>query len=308
MVQNSLEGVLPILQTPFTEQGSIDWGVLEEEIDWVFSIGAHGIGSGMVSEVRSFTAEERERFAKCMVSSARGRGPAFMAVTANNRQASLKHARNAAEAGCQAIMSAPPLEESLGEDELFEFFSQLYQDCRIPVIVQDASGYMGRSIPHSVYLRLLDRHGNEAIVFKPEAPPNGPNISRLRDATQGQAQIFEGSGGIYLIDSMRRGVAGTMPGTDLLDGIVAVWEHMRHERYDLAYSVHLPLSAIVSLQMQAGLDGFLEIEKYLLQKRGLFKNRLRRPPVNWQLDDETLHEIDRLFERLQSNLIPLAND
>ena len=302
MSRLTFEGVLPILQTPFTAQGSIDWEVLQQEIDWVFSIGAHGIGSGMVSEIRSFTPEEREQYARTMVLAARGRGPVFMAVTASHRAMSIVHARRAAEAGCQAVMAAPPLDETLGEDELFAFFSQLHQECHLPVIVQDASGYMGHSIPHSVYLRLLDRHGNDDILFKPEAPPNGPNISRLRDATQGRARIFEGSGGIYLIDSMRRGVAGTMPGTDLLDGIVAIWRCMQENREDQAYSIQLPLSALVSLQMQAGLDGFLEVEEYLLVQRGIFKNSIRREPIRWSLDHETQKEIDRLFAILQMQL------
>ena len=39
--------------------------------------------------------------------------------------------------------------------------------------------------------------------------------------------MFEGSGGIFLIDSYRRGIAGTMPGMDLLDGVVAVWKALQ---------------------------------------------------------------------------------
>jgi 4-hydroxy-tetrahydrodipicolinate synthase len=50
--------------------------------------------------------------------------------------------------------------------------------------------------------------------------------------------------------------------------------------------------------MQAGLDGFLAIEKYLLVKRGLFSSARRREPNGWSLDDETASEIDRLFVRL----------
>ena len=89
--------------------------------------------------------------------------------------------------------------------------------------MQDASGYVGQAIPPGVYGELLNRYGEEKILFKPEASPVGPNLSALRDATGGRAKIFEGSGGIFLIDSYRRGIAGTMPGADLLDGVVAVW-------------------------------------------------------------------------------------
>jgi 4-hydroxy-tetrahydrodipicolinate synthase len=68
------------------------------------------------------------------------------------------------------------------------------------------------------------------------------------------------------------------------------------------YELSLPIGAIVALQLQAGLDGFLAIEKYLLKKRGIFRNTLQRQPVGWELDDETQAEVDRLFTRLMAAL------
>ena len=55
---------------------------------------------------------------------------------------------------------------------------------------------------------------------------------------------------------------------------------------------------MVSLQLQAGLDGFLAIEKHLMVKRGLFPSARRRKPYGWELDAETADEVDRLFERM----------
>ena len=168
--------------------------------------------------------------------------------------------------------------------------------------MQDASGYVGQAIPPGVYGELLNRYGEEKILFKPEASPVGPNLSALRDATGGRAKIFEGSGGIFLIDSYRRGIAGTMPGADLLDGVVAVWRALQRGDEDLAYRVSYPVGAIVALQLQAGLDGFLAIEKHLMVKRGLFPSARRRRPYGWDLDPETAAEVDRLFDRLQAAL------
>jgi 4-hydroxy-tetrahydrodipicolinate synthase len=58
--------------------------------------------------------------------------------------------------------------------------------------------------------------------------------------------------------------------------------------------------AIVSLQLQAGLDGFLAVEKYLMVKRGLFPSVRRRGPYGWELDAETAAEVDRLFDRMRA--------
>lgn len=302
MAQTLLTGVLPIVQTPFDKHLQIDWETLRREIDWAFASGINGFGTGMVSEVRTLSQQERSEYARRLVEFANARGPVFMSVTAENQAESLRLASDAVAAGCDAVMAAPPLNEALDTDGLFRYFANLAESVDVSIIVQDASGYMGSAIPHSVYLRLLDQFDTGKIVFKPEAPPNGPCISALRDATGGQAKIFEGSGGIYLIDSMRRGVEGTMPGMEMVDAIVAIWHALKRGDDETAYRIHLPLCSIVALQMQAGLDGFLAIEKHVLHRRGLFPNQIRREPIRWRIDSETAQEVDRLFDRLMREM------
>ena len=90
-----------------------------------------------------------------------------------------------------------------------------------------------------------------------------------------------------------------MPGMDLLDGIVEIWRALHAGDEDRAYEVYFPICALTALQMQAGLDGFLAVEKHLLKKRGLFETTHRRRPYNWEMDDETSEEVDRLCSALK---------
>ncbi|HAH47416.1 MAG TPA: dihydrodipicolinate synthase family protein, partial [Planctomycetaceae bacterium] len=71
---------------------------------------------------------------------------------------------------------------------------------------------------------------------------------------------------------------------------------------EAVYRIYFPICAIVALQLQAGLDGFLAIEKYLLVKRGIFSSDRRCEPSAWSLDEETRTEVDRLFELLMKSL------
>ena len=71
-------------------------------------------------------------------------------------------------------------------------------------------------------------------------------------------------------------------------------------QFDRIVGVALLVCGLVTLEMQAGLDGFLAIEKHLLVKRGLFTSPRRRRPYSWDLDGETAAEVDRLFVRLRS--------
>jgi dihydrodipicolinate synthase/N-acetylneuraminate lyase len=297
-----LQGVLAIAHTPFDDDDEIDRVSLKRAVDWTFSVGADGLGTGMVSEIMKLTADERVTLSKLLVEYTAGRGPVFAAVGAESTKQAKVYAMAAEKAGCDAVMAVPPLTGKLTETELVGHFRALAEAVSIPVIVQDASGYVGQAIPLPVYVRLLERYGENKILFKPEASPVGPNLSALRDATEGRAKIYEGSGGIFLIDSYRRRVAGTMPGMDLLDGVVAMWKALVRGDEDAAYRISFPLSAIVALQLQAGLDGFLAIEKDLMVKRGLFDTARRRKPYGWDLDVETATEVDRLFERMQRAL------
>lgn len=305
-MHKTLEGVLPIVHVPFQTNDDLDLVTLQREIDWIYEQGANGLGTGMVSELLRLTGKERITLTRTIVEMSAGRGATFAGVSAESTRQSLAFAKAAEQAGCDAIMAVPPLTTGLPDDAVLDHFRALADGVGIPLIVQDASGYVGKAIPLSIYIKLLEMYGEKKVLFKPEASPIGPNLSALRDASRGKARIFEGSGGILLIDSYRRGIAGTMPGVDLLDGIAAIWKALQNGDNELAYRVYFPVCAIVALQLQAGLDGFLAIEKYILHQRGIFPNQIRRKPYSWDLDRETAAEIDRLLALLKSSLVKPA--
>jgi 2-keto-3-deoxy-L-arabinonate dehydratase len=294
-----IAGVIPVVHTPFDDEDCINETDLKREIDWAFDQGADGVCTGMVSEILRLTGEERIQLTSRMVEFGDGRGIVIASVGAESTKQAIEYARAAERAGCDAIMAIPPISTALPNAEVFDYFHSLARAVDLPLIVQDASAYVGKAIDLKVHLQLLEEYGLKKIMFKPEAAPLGPNLSALRDATGGRAHIFEGSGGISLVDSYRRGVAGTIPGMDLLDGIVALWKALNAGDEERTYRLYLPICAMVALQMQAGLDGFLAIEKYLLVKRGIFSSERRRGPLAWRLDPETAAEVDRLFARMK---------
>ncbi|QDU36122.1 4-hydroxy-tetrahydrodipicolinate synthase [Maioricimonas rarisocia] len=297
-----LHGVLPVLHTPLTDDHAIDGPTLRREIDWAFELEADGVVVAMVSEILRLGHTGRKELAGLVCEAVGDRGYSVISVGAESTAEAIDFARHAEEIGASAVMAIPPVATALGGDATCKYFAAIARSISIPLVVQDASSYVGAAIDLSVYNRLLDEFGPEQILFKPESSPLGPNLSKLRDATGGTARIFEGSGGINLVDCYRRGIVGTMPGTDLLDGIVALWQALEAGDDERTYALSLPICALVALQLQAGLDGFLAIEKYLLHKRGLFPNTHRIEPVGWTLDAETQAEVDRLFARLQAAL------
>ena len=290
-----VKGVLPVFSTPYHEDESIDFDTLDRELDWLFEQGVTGVVMAMVSEILRLATDEREKLADHVCRRACHRGTVVISVGAESGRVAERLARHAEECGAHAVMAIPPVSVALADDELLRYYERIFRACYLPVIVQDASGYVGRPMSIALQAKILEMYGAR-VLFKPEATPIGPRLSALRDATGGSARIFEGSGGIALVDSYRRGIIGTMPGADLIDGIVALWKALEQGDDRRAYELSLPISSLVSLQ--TSLDGFLAIEKYLLMKRGIFRNTIIRGPVGYVLDDETRGEVDRLFDLL----------
>lgn len=295
-----LQGVLPVFQTPYLDNDEIDFVTLEREIAWLFAQGAHGIVMAMVSELLRLSSEERDLMTTRVCQWARGRGQVIISVGAESIHLAQRYARHAEQAGATALMAIPPIAISLDQEELLKYYRALLEITHLPLIVQDASGYVGRPLPISAQAQLLDEFGAERVYFKPEANPIGPRLTSLREATQGRARVFEGSGGIALVDSFRRGIVGTMPGAEIIDAQVALWAALQKKDETRIYQLSPLVASLISLQH--GLDGFLAVEKYLLVKQGIFRSARVRGPVGFVLDPETRAEVDRLFERLQAAL------
>ncbi len=294
--KRELRGVLPVFQTPWHADEALDLDTLEREIAWLYDNGADGIVMAMVSETLRLDSEERGQLAEAACRFGKDRGVVVISVGAESAKVAERYAKHAESVGADAVMAIPPVSASIGESELLAYYTRIIHAIRIPVIVQDASGYVGEPMPVAMQAKLLDAFGPERVLYKPEASPIGPKLSGLRDATKGRARVFEGTGGIALVDSFKRGIVGTMPGADLIRGLVPLWKALQSGDFTKADRIHGPLAALIS--MQTSLDAFLAVEKHLLQRQGIFKNTLVRGPVGYKLDEETRREVDRLFDRI----------
>ena len=297
-----LGGVLPVFQTPYHLDETIDYDTLEREIAWLHDCGAHGIVMAMVSELLRLASEERAELAEAVCRLGRTWGVVIISVGAESSKVAERFAKQAESVGADAVMAIPPVSVGIGEAELLAYFRRILKAVPIPVIVQDASGYVGKPMPIAMQARLLDEYGPDRVLYKPEASPIGPKLSELREATGGRARVFEGTGGIALVDSFRRGIVGTMPGADLIRALVPLWDSLAAGDTARADRIHGPLAALIS--MQPSLDAFLAVEKHLLVRQGIFKNTLVRGPVGFRLDEETRREVDRQFDRLLEAVQP----
>lgn len=289
-------GVLPVLQTPYKEDGSIDHPTARKEIDWVIANGADGVVIAMVSEVVRLTEAERDALLETTVDACRGRGSVTTSVGAESTAAMLNLCRRAESIGADAVMAIPPSLTAQSAAGIVDYYRALLDATNLPVIVQDASSYLGNSIPVSILAQLFGE-AEGRIGFKPEAQPLAANHAELMRLTNNKAPVYEGTAGIGLWGGFRRGLIGTMPGSEVVWAIRRIWDLLNNGHESDALNLHGTLCALVSLMHS--LDSYLAIEKRLLLEQGVFENTLVRQPSNFTLDPSTEEEVLLIFRELR---------
>ena len=294
----NLAGVFNVLQTPLTETDEIDEPVFAREIEWLLKCGIDGAVLAMVSEVLRFSAEDRRKQWQLVLKLINGRIPVIASVGAESTYIASSLAKWAEIDGAAAVMATPPSAFATLSNEIRDYYVAIIESVKIPVIVQDASNYLGQPLDISLYVDLIDKYGAERVQFKPEAKPVKERLELLRDASGGRALVFEGQGGVDLLDTFPIGIVGTMPGAEVPWALVALFKALKEDNWDRARSIHAPLAKLISYQTT--LDAYVAVEKYLLVKQGIFTSTRQRGPVGFILSDEMKVEIDIAFDQLKA--------
>ena len=293
-----LSGVFNVLQTPLTETDEIDEAIFAREIEWLLKCGIDGAVLAMVSEVLRFSAEDRRKQWQLVLKLIDGRIPVIASVGAESTYIATSLAKWAEIDGAAAVMATPPSAFATLSNEIRDYYVAIIESVKIPVIVQDASNYLGQPLDISLYVDLIDKYGAERVQFKPEAKPVKERLELLRDASGGRALVFEGQGGVDLLDTFPIGIVGTMPGAEVPWALVALFKALKEDDWDRAHSIHAPLAKLISYQKT--LDAYVAVEKYLLVKQGIFTSTRQRGPVGFILTDEMKVEIDVAFDQLKA--------
>jgi 4-hydroxy-tetrahydrodipicolinate synthase len=259
--------------------------------------GVDGVVLAMVSEVLRFSAEDRRKQWQLVLKLINGRVPVVASVGAESTYIATSLSKWAEIDGAAAIMATPPSAFATLSDEIKDYYVAIIESVKIPVIVQDASNYLGQPLDISLYVDLIDKYGAERVQFKPEAKPVKERLELLRDASNGRALVFEGQGGVDLLDTYPIGIVGTMPGAEVPWALVALFKALKENNWDRARSIHTPLAKLISYQTT--LDAYVAVEKYLLVKQGIFTSSRQRGPVGFILSNESKIEIDAAFDALE---------
>ena len=285
--EKKLQGIFPIMQTPFRDSGELDAETLAREVRFLDRIGAQGmVWPQLASEFAALTVDERLAGAETIVRAnkaldARTRPAVVLGVQAADIDTAVKFARHADKLSPDAII-AIPLNGGKDDAQQIEYYSAIGAACSRPLIVQTIG-------PMSVDLVLRMAKQIPTLRYaKDEAGATLPRLTEYRKHGQLLAGVFTGKHGPTFLDDLARGAVGNMPAAGFADLYVAAWQNWSLGKRDEALDVFARTLLLITAAQAYGIPG----QKYILQLRGVFPNCKCRGE-SAALDDEAKAAIER---------------
>lgn len=300
-----LEGIYPILATPFTNTGEVDEESLRELVRFQLHAKVDGIALfGMASEMYTLLDEERARIADIVADEVKGRVPLVFGSGHTGTEGAVHLSKQAEKAGADALMVLPPYMAKPDGKRLYDYFAAIARAVQIPIMIQDAPNASGVNMPVALMVKLAKEFDNIRYV-KAEAPPTSIKTTEILDQAEGLLTVFGGINGLYFYEELGRGAVGTMPACEFPDAFVAIYQAFKAGDLDTArrtFYRYLPFMRIGTIPGYA-----MAVHKEVLKAGGVIQSAYVRNP-NAPIDDilrrevmDTLKDLDPLVLRWKTN-------
>lgn len=293
-----IAGCLPVLCTPFDDNGAVSEPDFDRLIDFVSDCGADGcVYPGVASEVDTLTQEERARMVLRLGRRLGGGLPFVVGASAQSVDEAVTHIRAGAEAGASAAMVMAPAQMGQDIDALQDYFDRIAARSDLPIMLQNAPAPIGAGLAPEDIARIASAVDGISWV-KEETMPCGQNLTRIRAAAgDGIRGVFGGAGGRYITDELARGSLGTLPAAELSDlhaRLLASWHAGDETEARRLFMVSMPL-----LNFQAVFR--MHMTKEVLRLRGVLRHTHVRG-AGPRMDAGDLAELCALLDQLSPEL------
>lgn len=276
-----VRGPFPILSTPFTESGEVDYEVLAEQarfVDWGGCPGMIWPQSG--DSVDLLTQDEKLRGMEVLAETARSLKTTALClgVQGCNIEDMLVYARHAEKLEPAAIISRPP-DAGLTEEDLWQYWNELAKVTKRPVILQTTGGvgYKGPVPSVKLMTELAKKHPNFGYI-KEEADPILERTRELCAAKPVIRRVFSARGAHGWLFESHLGTEGLITERAVYaDVLTRLWELMESGRdLDAVRDIHARLMLVFNLGRHLPGGDLRGFQLHLWKKRGVFKNLISR--------------------------------
>ena len=305
-----LEGIAPILFTPFDENGAIDVDGLRRVTRFEVDGGVHAIGiNGFASEAYKMTDDERRQTVEIVASELAGALPLIIGLAPNSLETAVQQARQFARFQPAALMTLPPPTMDNGERALVEFYIEFSNAIDLPIILQQAPHipqYRHTELPAEALADIADRAPG-VLYYKLEGPGSAAKMRALKPLLPANRKMFGGGGGITVLAELRNGAAGLIPGVGFNEIFLAAWDKWKSGETASAEAIIKGGAALTKAVSGKGHEYSLHMRKHLMKRCGAIGSAyVRRPTLVFDEYDltEFFAIVDELDLRVSRTLTP----
>jgi 4-hydroxy-tetrahydrodipicolinate synthase len=290
-----IEGVCPIIATPFTPDDELDYGSLRREVRTLARGGCHAATLfGIAGEFYKLADDERDQIVEVVTEVAGAEGlPLVVSVTDRATTVAVERAESYADAGADCLMVYPPRFRDPATEGVLDHVRAIGEAVDVPVMVQHTE--MNVSVAPEEWATVHDDAPN-VRYFKIETSPPGPYIESLQAAADVDALV--GAAGTGMIEAYDRGAVGVMPAASVFEVYLEIHEALRAGERERALDAH---GAMLELQNQVVESG-IRSEKWVLAERGIIDHPTCRAPAPPAFDEAHERLLATHLDRLGSYL------
>lgn len=293
---SGFHGVYPMLLAFYDQSGGLDPLGLKRQVDVAIACGCEGIAIlGLGTDVNKLSLAERRTVIEVVSSHLNRRLPLSVTVAENTPGGQTEFAKFAVEHGADWIILQPPPAVEVDEQELIRFFGATIDRLSVPVGIQNAPMYLQIGLSNAGLTELHRRHPQLKIVKVEDDPLL---IARLIQETQGEIDVFVGRDGMEMIDLLKAGAAGLIPGFESCDRIARSYQAFRTDDLTTAWKEYREVeSGIVFLERS--INHYVTYAREIAARRlGIepIVHRLPKPlsPLGIEIAARTAEELGRL--------------
>lgn len=218
-----MKGVSAAIVTHFASDLTVDHAAVQAEVERLIDEGIQGIvATGTMGEASALSPEERRTVVSIAVTTAAGRVPVYVGVSAMTPGQAASYAGDAQDAGADGVMVLPPLLYRADHRELLEFFSTVAGATELPMMVYNNPPASGSDMEPAL-LAEIARQVPQVRAFK-ECSGDARRIAELIDLCPGLDVLVGGDD--WALEGFCAGAAGWVSGVAVVlpRQCVRLWE------------------------------------------------------------------------------------
>lgn len=288
-MSQTLQGILPVLPTPFSNKGAVDLRALGLVTEFAVGSGVQGVVyPGFASEVEHLSPDEREQALSQVVASCAGRVAIVAGASAESVAEVVSHGRVAAKMGIHWLMIQPPKSVGNQADDVVGFLNAVCAQLpSMQMVLQNAPAPRGSDLSPQTIIDIVESVSQIGYI-KEETLPAGPAISTILESKPSHLLgVIGGGGARYILDEYTRGACAAMPAVEIADLHVQLDAAWRANDKPSARTLYIQTLPLLSLQAIYR----MRLTKLVMMRRGVFTNTSVRAPTP-ELDAIATADID----------------